>query len=462
MSLAADIRSLFEAKGPTGATLGRWVTIRGNRVFIRDRVTVVVPGLGRMGREDLVERMKNPERFEAELQGIVAGLKSQREAAEAEADEAIGNVSRYDQSPQYRANLALLEKIPDDISPFINIGVTHNIFNGRPVGLLGEYPKNSKELADIFRRAGDDSLGMNERFTELRRVLSDSAASTLVSQPTSWFRQRADRVETYSDEYDKNLAVLRKIRDDYKVATDKQSEALDRASALYMKEDAIRSGIKYLRHDNPNDDLLGMILDQTASPGSQYKTERRGDHWGRALSDNKAAQGMAFAQGNKFRPLDKGMTQVDLSIDLDAAIAGVQRANYAQRRMSESSREEWPVVMRGSRLPPHVLDKLVTGETTSVQLTGATAFTFDEGIARHYATSEWTRENSKATSKPVLIRMKRSDKFDQSVGMFHEKVEFEGKTVVGPAFEIVTGASRMRVTRAVREGDLTVIDVEVP
>lgn len=133
---------------------------------------------------------------------------------------------------------------------------------------------------------------------------------------------------------------------------------------------------------------------------------------------------------------------------------------YAQAKMHTTSRKSYPEVFRGMALPPDLVKGLKVGET--IDMTGCTAWSFYDEIAKRYSSSAWTRDHSEPGSIGVVLKMKRSDAFDDSISMWHPN-KGRGLTTTGGrqgAFEILSDLPKIRVTKVLRSNNSVILEVE--
>ena len=184
------------------------------------------------------------------------------------------------------------------------------------------------------------------------------------------------------------------------------------------------------------------VIDEAVKEANGFET--RGKHWGNSNSLNAYAKMVAFSSAQEFRPTNKikngQLKAIEFELDKYEIEEAVQMRNYAQNRIKKVSREEHPEVYRGMSMTEEQLNSIMSGETKKIELTGATAFTFKKKVMDEYADSEWTESFGK-DKKAVKIILKRNDKVDDSIGMWHDDRNNEDK----PAFELVSGLSFVEV-----------------
>lgn len=195
----------------------------------------------------------------------------------------------------------------------------------------------------------------------------------------------------------------------------------------------------------PNLAVIGLRADEIVTFGKGEE----GDHWGSADAKNTIAAGNAFASGTVYRPLPD-LKPVE-HVKLETLIEGWKYRVYAQKRIKEAPKDEWPSVYRGMQLPFTTLTRLVRARGAFMPLTGATAFTFDVHVAEHYSSSKWTQQHSAGYKQeagvPVILEIARDEAFDKSVSFWHENLsrKIDEHSVKGPAFEILTGAPALQI-----------------
>ena len=188
------------------------------------------------------------------------------------------------------------------------------------------------------------------------------------------------------------------------------------------------------------------------------KQEKAGGHWGSADKENITAESIALVNGNgKYRPIEElGNKNYKHKFKLTNIMIGMKLRNYAQNKTKKFSQEKYPFVYRGMMLNKNDIENLIKSKEKNIQMTGSTAFSFYKEIADHYKSSSWTENISGGDSIPVLFKIKRDNKFDNSIGMWHEKydsetdIKGEGEN---PAFEIVSGINELKITNILKKTD---------
>lgn len=199
-----------------------------------------------------------------------------------------------------------------------------------------------------------------------------------------------------------------------------------------------------------------------------------GFHWGEALLDNPTAVAVS-ALGNHGTMRDKARALQRVVVDARPAdkLKALAYRTYAQTRLrqmddhySRAGKAPRKNLYRGMTLPRSVIDQMAAGDTRQLWLTGATAFTFVESIADHYARSTWTKTQVTTTAAKgeeavsVKLVLKRSAKVDDSIAFWNEPKANEGKW----GFEVLTTLQGLRITRfePARDGEVATIYVEAP
>ena len=197
-------------------------------------------------------------------------------------------------------------------------------------------------------------------------------------------------------------------------------------------------------------DMIGNWTPEEASTKikEELKESKKGGHWGSADENNSTAKAICIvSDGGKYRPIDKLKDENYIpEFDISEIIEGKKLRNYAQKKIKKFSQEQYPYVYRGMALPEKEIQQLLNNK--ELPLTGCTAFTFYDKVATHYSESDWTKDLSQKGSIPLLIKLKRNDKFDNSIGMWHEKYDDETETYGSgdnPAFEILTGSTKFKI-----------------
>ena len=212
--------------------------------------------------------------------------------------------------------------------------------------------------------------------------------------------------------------------------------------------------------------LVWNALDRVVS--DLYSPKKELGHWGSANSTNHVAwTTAAYGDSGRFRPLDKGMELIEETVPESYRADGAARDwwrekqreakaryVYAQDQLDKFPRSEHPRMYRGMGLPKGVAESLKEGET--IPMTGCTAFTFYDHVARRYMDSEWTQGKSEKDAVPTLITLERTQDFDDSIAGWHHAHSSKDD----PAFEIVSGVNALRIKSIKRESDRILITAE--
>lgn len=196
-------------------------------------------------------------------------------------------------------------------------------------------------------------------------------------------------------------------------------------------------------------------------------------HWGAVNVNSNGivlAGYMQACMGVKIRPLPEMKSWRPKHRDPYAVfgryMGGLRLYNKAQRELRKASREKWPKVYRGMRLPAEQWAEIESGAQKRIEMTGMTSFTFDDMVANLYAGSQWTVKHSVDDSVPVRLEMVRNPMVDASICAWHpnkkQKLEGAKRGVEGPAFEILLATEQIEVVGVRMDGDTRVLDVTVP
>ncbi len=176
-------------------------------------------------------------------------------------------------------------------------------------------------------------------------------------------------------------------------------------------------------------------------------TPVRGGHWGSASTHNSTAVGVAFTSGTNWRPINKmedgKLVDFNQNVDNNAIVNGMRLRKYAQGRMKQHPISEVPNFHRGMTIDEDAFNQLISGESDTIELTGCTAFSSYEDIAKRYSKSSWTQSFGSGR-KSIRIILERDNHVDDSIGMWHEA---HRSTVNDPkpAFELLSGLEAIRV-----------------
>jgi len=186
------------------------------------------------------------------------------------------------------------------------------------------------------------------------------------------------------------------------------------------------------------------ILDKILSDSTYNSEEKReGGDWGGAYSDNKYAIAFAYLNSSHYYPTDylaKGrMNDFSYKLTEDDEYwikQAIELRNYAQEKMNKISKDSHPFVYRGIGLPKKDFEKIITMKIMT--LTGCSAFSFDEIFAKEFE-GKYVEEK-KEDHVNILLKLKRNEKFDRSVGMCHEDENEENLPL-----EILSGVSAIKI-----------------
>lgn len=174
--------------------------------------------------------------------------------------------------------------------------------------------------------------------------------------------------------------------------------------------------------------------------------KKPGGHWGSSESTNIMAKQIAFSSSKIFRPIDKiennELKRTKIEITKEEMVDAIKLRNEAQERMKKIDRNKYPEIYRGMTLSEQQIDNIINKKESIIELTGCTAFTFSKDIMDHYSSSAWTKSFGKDKS-PVKITLKRNDKTDASIGMWHNKHKKKDQ----PAFEILSGLENIEIKK---------------
>ena len=186
------------------------------------------------------------------------------------------------------------------------------------------------------------------------------------------------------------------------------------------------------------------------------------------LSNPTAVAVSALGNHGTMRDKTRSLQRVVVDARPSDKLKALAYRTYAQTRLRQmddhyagAGRAPRTKLFRGMTLPRSVIEQLAGGETLKIPLTGATAFTFVESIADHYATSAWTRNQVQTVGQDQVsckIVLKRSKKVDDSIAFWNEPKANDGKW----GFEVLTTLQELRVVRfePARDGNVAVIHME--
>jgi hypothetical protein len=200
-----------------------------------------------------------------------------------------------------------------------------------------------------------------------------------------------------------------------------------------------------LNDDLDDDELFRSTLRE------QLSVVEEGRHWGSADEENRVAISTALINnGGNYTPINElGNPDYNSQSDylnMENVITGIQMKNYVNERIGNFPREDFPEVYRGMMLSENDIENINSGSMADIRLTGASAFTFHRDVAEHYTQSEWTSEKSSG-NVPVLLRVGRTEDFDNRIGMWHDSYEETARPSNKiPPYEILNGSGRMRIT----------------
>lgn len=304
----------------------------------------------------------------------------------------------------------------------------------------------SSVMAEVFRRI-EDAQGSREKREALRSDLVEVTkwlSESLFDFKGKWFDDAIANGWTrllWGGDHDYTTEA-RRLAD----ATDKHFKQVEEAIDL-----AQRAGNDFAPEQR-------YTLNLAADMGASLRHGLPGFHWGSADEDNDVARGVAIVSGTEYRPLPD-MTPSPPSEE-KVVLNAWRFRRYAQRRIRETPIAAWAKLYRGMQLDVGVLERLADRQKHGrafMPLTGATALTFDQGVAEHYAGSEWAANaasrysaEEEALLRGVVLEVQRDEAFDRTVSFWHEnksKTYGDGtRNVQGPAFEILTGAPALEIT----------------
>lgn len=259
-----------------------------------------------------------------------------------------------------------------------------------------------------------------------------------------------------------------------------RAQTFDTLTAVYRANSIEKVVLSKATEDGYFDlnQIAGM--GKSIRPDHSAKHGTPGGHWGSASFDNPTAAGAAFMTAPAFRPIDRDLAKATPVLSNTQKILAGMRHRYAQQRVAETSRDDHPVLVRGTTLSQAVVSKLVKGEQDTVVLTGSTAFTFEPNVAAHYATSAWSNTVGTAAHRStkgyrraaVVFEMRRNDAVDRSLSMWHENTDSIAQkqargsdaAVNSPAFEVLSGLGEIRIVGSRVQGTgknkVTIFEVE--
>lgn len=316
--------------------------------------------------------------------------------------------------------------------------------------------KTRRAKALAYLRAGYRSVfGGGERVAKYRKLLAEN-------KPLPWTKlsraemRRNSAMQTESRWWNQNKTILspREYAEHAKTVeklTPKQQITPLAGYAASTKElDAFMvQALKKTRHRRSIKD--GRIV--------------AGSHWGSAHKTNMTAQMVAGLRYSEWRPIDQDMKVTPIKIGDSALDTGVKMRGYAQLALEGTPRKQWPTLHRGMMIPLEVAQAIDVG--SEIPLTGCTAFSFYPSIADQYRASKWTARLSagKGPSVPVVLTLKRNDKVDDSISMWHPNkgrgLSREGRR--DAAFEVLSDLPKVKVKSAewVGQGQTSYLNLEV-
>lgn len=174
-----------------------------------------------------------------------------------------------------------------------------------------------------------------------------------------------------------------------------------------------------------------------------------GGHWGSAKSSNTYAKMVAFTSSPQYRPIDKiqdgKMQQHKYTLSQSELKQACGLRKHAQEKVAQISRKDHPVIYRGMSLDANQVKEIISKKTDTVELTGATAFTFYEAIANRYSSSSWTQSVGGSGRISAKIILERDDAVDTSLGMWHHAHSDRNQTE--PAFETLSGLESLKIDK---------------
>lgn len=181
----------------------------------------------------------------------------------------------------------------------------------------------------------------------------------------------------------------------------------------------------------------------------KYATPIVGGHWGSAKSSNTYAKMVAFSSAPQYRPIDKitdgKMQKHNYTLSESELKQACGLRKHAQEKVAQISRKDHPVIYRGMSLDANQVKEILSKKTDTIELTGATAFTFYEAIANRYSSSSWTQSVGGSGRISAKIILERDDAVDTSLGMWHHAHSDRNQNE--PAFETLSGLESLKIDR---------------
>lgn len=251
--------------------------------------------------------------------------------------------------------------------------------------------------------------------------------------------------------------VARRIREEFKRAADR--EGVNAPGDEVMTP---RRGLRRLKW--PIEVALGH--GRNVIPGvplSWVRASREGNqgvlgHWGVARAHNPIARAVNLASGRDFMWTPEGGVAPFDDTDEERLMAR-NLVRFARSRLAleyeqdkAAGHRRYPIAYRGMGVPRSVVDQIQAqmkrGIRPVLPLLGATAFTPDHRIGAYYSGSQWTKENSKPGSVPMVIEVDRGDPgstFDRSLAAWHPYHGGDQSEDLPPAYEFLSGLPYLMV-----------------
>jgi hypothetical protein len=279
----------------------------------------------------------------------------------------------------------------------------------------------------------EEKIIENETIKDKNNVVN--GLKDFLKNPENTKKQFIDNIDSLRISYQKLNEIIKKNEPDNYPQIKKAWDEIE-ANSLYKNPICEVLGIdKKTITTKTNEEYLEELNKIDTSP------MKKGKHWGSATTDNDNYLSFVSINSKVYNPLNEmGYKKNELTLKgsyhlLDA----IKERNYAQKIIKNFPKEKYPEVYRGMSLSEKAIEKILSGDKKEINLTGCTAFTMQDEIADHYANSEWTKSKGGFGKEPVIIKMKRSDDFDNSLGMWHTK------QVTKPPYEIVSGLSKLKI-----------------
>jgi hypothetical protein len=303
--------------------------------------------------------------------------------------------------------------------------------------------KDTKNTKDTFKKSGINYSVRNKNI---------KVSENILNQYKSEFNELLEMRQAIIDNYDELKRLFKKASE------------IEEGSKEYKEIEKLVDNNPVMKFDklNKRRHLFSPDADDTADDIVDFfnlnsKTKVKGDHWGASHSSNAYSKRFAIINSNIYRPIDRIPRQAkdivedkeemdikDSSIEFNITLG---QRNYAQQQIKKFSQKNYPYVMRGMTLTEDTLSSLSAGK--ELNLTGCTSFTFDKDIAEHYATSEWSQASGGSDRLSCVLKCKRTEEFDDSVGMWHLRDNDESK----PAYEILSGIEKVKVNNIKKRED---------